>query len=405
MPAPYGLIASGFNAKQIDEVLADAQAKEQQLIDPNIDVQPTNPLGVLNGIMAAELADLWLLLLALYAGMDPDTAANDQLTGLALLTGTERQAPYPTIVTGCTVNVDASFSADPGTMFASITGNAAALFTNRAIVSNPAGVAANIDADFVAVNDGPQQCLAGTLTVISSALSGWNSITNPEDGIPGAEVETDLSLRIHREEELSAAGSSTADAIRADILKASEDDLFSSKVTSVTVLYNDTDAYDANGLSPHSIEVICYQPGFTSDDNLALATLILKSKGAGIGTRGLSSRNVTDDQGFVEVVYFTRPSEVDIWVAVTVTKDATLFPVDGATQIGEAITSYGDGLGAGGEVYAKHVASKVFDVLGVLDWTVFTIDTIDPPVGTANIVITVRQVAAFDTSRVAVTVV
>src|SRR5262249_43302973 len=155
----------------------------------------------------------------------------------------------------------------PGTMFAAITGIPAAQFTNKTAVSNPGGVPADETVDFVAVNTGPQQYLAHTLTVIAVPLSGWNSIDNDNDGSVGQDQEGDPSLRTKREEELSGGGSSTADAIRSAVLVASQNGAFTSDVVSCKVLFNDADAVDANGLPAHSIEVICYQPGNTSDDD------------------------------------------------------------------------------------------------------------------------------------------
>jgi hypothetical protein len=300
------------------------------------------------------------------------------------------------------VNVDAGFTAAAGTMFASVTGSPTAVFTNTDDVSNPGGIAADETVNFEAINTGPIQCLAGTLIVISQPLSGWNTITNANDGTVGKDIESDSSLRIRRQEELSAAGSSTADAVKAEILIASDANTFSVPVVSCSVLFNDTDIIDANGLSPHSIECIVLQPGATSDDDQLLANLILASKGAGIGTHGTSSKTAVDSQGNSDIIYYTRPDEITIYVAVTVLIDSTLYPADGDTQLKVAMAGFVSGVGEGNTVYAKHVESEAFSITGVKDVTVFKIDTVYPPTGTTNIAIGIREIASLSTGDIVV---
>jgi hypothetical protein len=179
-------------------------------------------------------------------------------------------------------------------------------------------------------------------------------------------------------------------------------------------LHNDTDVTDANGLPPHSVEVIAYQPGNTTDDDTALANLILNSKGAGIGTHGTSNATATDSQGNTEVINFTRPSPEDLYIAITVKTDPRVFPSNGATLVKNALLAYGAlEFAPGIEVFAKALQAVVFPnpadpfagVPGVQDVTVFTVDTVNPPVNTGNLTIGVRNIALLDSSRIFVTVI
>jgi len=412
MAGPFGVVDEGFNVKTTDDILASVQQRQTQEISASLDVQPTALVGQFNGIFSDELGDAWAAIGAVYNGMDPDEAAGDQLDNVCLISGTERDDATAT-VTQATVNVDASFHADPETMFASITGNAAAVFTNELAVDNPGGVPANVAAAFKAVSTGPTQCLAGTLTVIAQPLAGWNSITNATDGAPGRNIETDPQLRQKRNQELSAAGSTTADAIRADVLETLITPFTTTDTINCTVLHNDTDYTDANNVPPHSVEVIAYQPGNTSDDDQKLADLILASKAAGIGTYGLASKLSTDSQGIQTLIKYTRPSPLNLYIAITVVVNKN-FPTDGAAQVVNALLAYGQAEYApGGEVFLKALAGSIFPdpldpakgVPGVDDYTTFTCDTNPVPVGTVNIPTSVRQIASFDSGRIFVTVV
>lgn len=405
MAGPFGVTPTGWLAKPRAQSLSDMQAIELAQIDPNLDLQPPDPIAVLTGIVADAVGELWEVGGAVYGGMDPDVASDDQLTGLAQITGTERLGPQPTQVLGCTVNVNAGFSAAAGTMFANPIGNSAALFTNKTAVSNPGGSPANETVDFVAADNGPTQVLAGTLTQIAQFLTGWNSITNPTDGVPGTDVEDDPDLRLRRNEELSASGASTAAAIQSDVLAQLVAPTTTSDTLACTVLYNDTDATDANGLPPHSIEVIAYQPGSTGPDDTALANLILAQKAAGVGTNGTSSTTGTDSEGNTETIKFTRPATTTFYVAVTVKGSVN------ATAVRAALAAYASKeYQPGASVYLKALQSSLFlhpsdpiiGVPGIVDVLDFRIDTVYPATGTSNIVIDARHIAALSTIDVVV---
>lgn len=414
MPGPYGLTSTGFNPKPLDQIISDMEQIELAEISPSLNVQPEEPIGVLNGIMAQAIAELWQLAAALYNGMDPDQATQDQLTALALITGTSRLGATQTQVIGCTVNIAASFvTAAPGTVFASVVNNPSAIFMNKETITYPGGGGnQNVTVDFEAVLPGPTQCLAGTLTTMAQPLTGWNSITNPTDGVIGTNGESDADLRARREQELSNTGATTADAIKADVLKQLVSPTTTSDTTGCTVLYNDSDVVDANGLPPHSIEVIALQPGNTSDDDQALADLILKSKAAGIQTYSgnSTSKVVIDGQGNSETVFYTRPTATTIYVAITVVTDPKI--TVNAAQIQAALVNYAAGIPGviagkyqpGVEVFALALEAQAFTVPGVLDISAFAVGTAPGPTLHANIPINVRHQAVLSTGNIAVTI-
>lgn len=397
MAGTWGLTSSGYVAKPLDQILSDMQADQLVNISPNLNQQAPDPIAVLTGEVASELSELWQGEAALYSGMDPDTADGDQLTGVSLLTGTERLAPEKTQVPGCTVNVDpGTYLA--GTLFARTTSDTVSQYTNKTDVVNSGGSAANFTVDFQAVDTGPTTVNASTLTLIAQAVTGWNSITNTNAGVPGTNGEDDPDLRIRREEELQASGTSTAAAIRSDVLAKMVTPTTSSDTLNCTVLYNDTDATDANGLPPHSIEVIAYQPGNTSADDKALADLILAQKAAGVGTNGTTSKTATDSQGNTETISFTRPSTTTIYVACNVKGSVTAQAVVDALTAWTA-KSWQPGVSA--IILAMQAAlfpnpaDTTIGVPGLTDVLSFNIGTVHPAVGTSNVTIDARHVAVL----------
>jgi uncharacterized phage protein gp47/JayE len=405
----YGITATGFNAKPQAQILADINAYLLANIDAALNVNPPEPIGVLNGIVSAMFSELWQLMLALYSGMDPDVGTGDQLAGLLLLRGDIRLNATFTLSPGCVVNVNAGFSANAGTMIAAVTGTTPpSLFTNKTLVSSAGG--GNVTVDFVAVNSGPVACNAGTL-VINQALAGWNSITNSNAPTLGQSIETDPAFRLRSAQGLAAAGTSTPAAIKAAVLLQMITPTTSSNTTNCTVLFNDSDATDTNGLPPHRLEVIAYQPGNTSNDDQLLANLIFSLKAAGIGTYGLASKTATDTQGNSEVILYTRPSTVRLYVSVSIHINSATFAGDTAVQ--NAVAKYSTtGVSPGGTVYLAGIVAALMPVAtdpsagvaGVLGVTLSLVklDTVTPPVATSDFALGIRQVGTIAAGDVTV---
>lgn len=415
--ANYGLLSTGFAVKPQAAILDDMQNSELVLVSTNLDFQPTALMGVLNGIVSGSLSELWQLAGALYNGMDPDNAVDEQLTSLALITGTVREGATPTEVV-CTVNVGPFFSAAPGAMIARAVNNTEALFENTTTVSNPTASPVNATVTFACTTNGPVQVLAGTLTIISVALTGWNSITNATDGTPGQNEESNSALRIRRNLDLENAGSSTADSIRSDVLEKAQPGV-TAGVTYVTlscsVLHNDTDTTDANGIPPHSVEVVAYAPpstNFSDPNNLALAQIILDSKAAGIGTSGFAAEVVVDSQGTEETIRFTRPIVDNPVIVIDVlVNPAVPLPSDWDTQIKEVLIAYGNSIYVpGSTIYPRALESSIFDqaywllagssvnLSFILDINVFTVEG-----GTIPVPYSFRHIPVVDSGSITVT--
>lgn len=415
-----GLTPTGFEVKTIDQILADMEAIELVQVSPSLNIQPPDIVGVMNGMVAQMASDLWLLGLALYSGMDPDLASDDQLTGLSEITGTERLAPAQTQAPHCTVSIAPSFvTAAPETMFAAVSGNPAAVFTNKEAVAYPGGGGnQNVTVDFQAVLAGPTQCLTGTLTVMSQPLTGWNSITNPNPSVIGFNVESDPDLRVRRRQELSSNGGGTPGAIKSAVLTQLVTPTTTSNTIGCTVLFNDTDAVDVNGLPPHSIEVIANQPTPTSGDDQALVNLIFEEKAAGINTYSgnATSKVATDSEGNTETIFYTRPTSVPIYIAITVqtTGAAAFIAAGGVAAVQAALANYANGVNGnpgeyqpGVNVVANPLKAQVFTspndpsvgVPGVVDVTAFAIGFAPSPVSSLTLPITVRQQAQVTASN------
>lgn len=234
---------------------------------------------------------------------------------------------------------------------------------------------------------------AGTLSVIVAPVAGWISIINALDAVLGAEVEDDAAYRRRQQDELTASGGGTVDAIRADLLRVPD-------VRAVRVFENVLDVVSPEGLPPHSVEAIVLD-GLDQD----IADQLWRSKPAGIETHGTVVLAVEDSAGDPHTIRFSRPVERPVRVWLNVHVDTESFPVDGVAQIQTRVAELGDReFGVGDDVIRSRYFCTVLEVDGVRDVSPLLHAFVPGGFTTANLPIGRRELATFDSSRVTVIV-
>lgn len=441
--ADYGLTPTGFVPKTLEILRDGVEADEKSAFGASLDVSDGSLLGQINGIVCEQYAELWEGLEAVYHSQGSDDSTDSALDAVCLITGTIREPARSSAVTltltgtnGTNVPAESQASVtDAGDLFQ--TTESATLVTldswvnttayvigdrvtnsSRAYVCIEAGTsagsggptttddditdgtvhwrymgegAAAVDVEAESIETGVIVGNSGTIVIIETPVSGWQSVINLEDADLGADVETDESLRTRRELELARAGKSPADAIRADLLDVED-------VTHATVFYNDTDETDADDVPPHSVEVLV-----RGGDDQDIWDTLFDAVAAGIRTYGSEEGTTEDSEGTEHDVAFSRPEDIDIYVEIDVTKDPFTYPVDGDDQIEEAIVTAGDARGTGLDAVASWISAQGFSVTGVLDVTAVRIGIAPGPVSSATISIDRRQLAKYDTIRITVT--
>jgi uncharacterized phage protein gp47/JayE len=238
-------------------------------------------------------------------------------------------------------------------------------------------------------SDGPTVANAGTLTVIVTPVTGLTSALNITDATVGRLTENDNQYRARRALTLQIAGAGTFEAIRSRLLELSG-------VTAAILFENVNDIPDTDGRPPHSFESIV-QGG----DQDAIANLLWAVKPAGIQTDGSILTTITDSQGQPHPVRFSRPTDLPVYVAVTITKNSN-FPANGAAGAAQAIVDAGNALGIGKEVVViPYLISSLASIPGIEN-VVLNIGLSPGPVTDANIPVAPNEIADFDLSRVTV---
>lgn len=400
-----GLTAQGFQAKTLQEILAEIQADQLAEVAADLDLSPAQPLGQINGIISDKLAEAWELLALAYSAFNESQAEGYLLTALALLTGTKRPPASKSTVT-CTLTLAAATTVPAGRVI-SVTGQPTIRFVLTAdVVSTTSGDYPGI---FEAEITGPVVANAGTLEVIVTPVSGWTAVTNPLDAAVGRNEATDTELRQRRAEELAAPGSSTTDAIRSDILQIEHTD-GSKPVEECRVFENTTLVTDGDGLPGKSFEVVLWDGATPLATNAEIGKVVWESKPSGIESYGVTSANVLDSLGFTRTIRFTRATQRLVWLTYTLTTDNTFDPINGPAALKALVVSRSDALlkqAGGGHVLGADVIALAFravalEITGVVDISDFRLGFASSPTGTANLTIASRELARFDTSRIVV---
>lgn len=483
MATVYGLTAEGYVGKPLSVVVDELQTNYLNILGASAgtEVDKTIPLDSLAGQEITMLSDgfaaMWDLAGAIVASLDPNQASDAALDQLCALTGTVREAQtFSTDTVTCTGRPGTSLivgrqakTTDTNAIFASTAQGTIAALTawaaltgysvgdrrtnsGKAYVCTTAGTSAAsggpsttasditdgtvhwkymgtgtgaVDIVFKAVSAGPVGALAGTLATIVTPVDGWQGAINLLDAQVGALQETNPALRVRREAELAGQGGSTADAIRAAILKVNEGstDPNHQPPTSCTVFYNDTDLPDANGVPAHAVEVLVQ--GGTAQD---ITQAVWKAVGAGTATYGNQTGVATDSQGNPQIVNWSRPVQVLVYVTATVGYDSSQWTSSALVVQAalSALLTYGEQFPIGTDVRASPLQGAILykpsatdtsgnavvpapdgsvAAPGLLEVSPLYIGTSPSPGSSTTITISNRQLAVFDSSRCVITAV
>ena len=171
-------------------------------------------------------------------------------------------------------------------------------------------------ATFTCQSEGAIQAGAATLTQIITTTPGWDAVTNATAAEVGQLVESQAAFETRRYQSVALNGRSTTAAVYARV--AEVNNVIAAYVTDNKTNVNKT--IDGYTLSPHSIYVAVI--GGDDDD---IAEAIYNSVSAGCDYNGNTTVNVTDPSTrAVEAVTFMRPTQLPLYVKVTIQDDGNL---------------------------------------------------------------------------------
>lgn len=403
-----GLNPEGFQILTIPQIVDDTSQQLQLEFGQSI-LKPKTFLTFMVGVVGNSAGLVWEALESLYDAFNPDKASGFLLEDLSLLTGTFKNFAKPSMANVIFCGDD-GFVVDANTLamtestekrFASTTPVAIALLdawtittayaegdrvtnASRCYQCITAGVSdgsggptttadditdgsahwiyigegdSAVDAVMLSIDLGPIVAVAGDLNQIVTPVGGLNSVRNIEDAKLGNIDETDEELRLRRNAELKGAARTPADAIRTAVSRLDG-------VVGVTVFQNLTNVTNGDGMPPHSVEVLV-QDG----DDQDIWDALWANVAAGIVTYGTENGTTLDSQGVTQDRAFSRPTEKNIHVDITLIKDPNFYPVNGDDAVAADIVAFGELGGSGKDAVPSSLGAQAFNVDGVIEVT------------------------------------
>jgi uncharacterized phage protein gp47/JayE len=351
---PFGITPSGFVPKTFEVLREELQNEFRARFGSNINLGPGSVFSHLIDIFALFLAEVW--------DIAEDTALSHTVAGaegtwldeIGLLIGFERLPATPSRIV-LTLHGASGTLVPAGSKFV-VTGTDKEFETESDVTILPSG---DVNVNAVCTKTGPITVDPLSPWTIITPVAGLDSVTNSQAAQPGRDRETDEEFRTRILNVTLALGRSTVESILNHLLLAG--------ASRAIVIENDTDTTDSEGRPPHSIE--CVVEGGDED---AIAKTIWENKAAGIQTFSTASgtfkivKTVTDSQGFVHTIEFSRPVQVPIYVWAKITKNAEEeVPADLADQVKKAIVVEGSKFGIGKDVISQRLLGAVAGIKGV----------------------------------------
>ncbi|WP_029570451.1 baseplate J/gp47 family protein [Pantoea ananatis] len=382
--------AQGISAPDYQTILSTITGYFQQIYGTDAYIDPDSKDGQMISLLALAIHDANNSAIQVYNSFSPSTAMSDALSRNVKINGIGRNGETRSVVDLLCI----------GTTGQTIT-NGSVRDANNIIWNLPASVTIQPGGQVIATatcaTPGAVAAMPGTINQISTPTRGWTSVTNPSAATVGTAVEQDSALRIRQSQSVALPSITPFAALDGAI----------SNVPGVTrhKLYeNDTGSADANGLPAHSVAAIV-----DGGDVTAVAQIICGKKGQGVSTFGSTSVVVPDYWGNPHTIYFSRPSPVPVYVAITL-KVFTGYTTQVGNDIKTAVAAYINALSIGDDVLLSRVYSPAN--LGVMsggesryyDINSLQIGRSAAGVAAANIVTAYNEAVTCSVDNIAITV-
>lgn len=349
---------NGFLIPSTQAVLAGVAEDINQAFGGALNPALNTPQGQLATSEAAVVDSVNTTFLFLTNQFDPAFASGRYQDALARIYFLERNPSQPTVVQAlCSGLVGVVIP--EGALAVAADGNQYSCTEAGTIP-----VSGSITLSFACVAVGPIPCPEGTLNQIFQSVPGWDSITNPSDGVLGNDVEGRAAFEARRAASVAHNSIGSLPSILGAVL--SVPNVIDAFVTENTANANQT--IGGVVLAPHSLYV-----AVVGGDVDVVAKAIWSRKAPGCGYNGNTTVTVLDQSpGYTAPfpsyqVTFETPASLPILFAVNLASNPQV-PSDAAAQVQNAIINAfagGDG-GSRAKIGTTIFASRFYAPIAAL---------------------------------------
>lgn len=312
-------------------IRSEVEEEFRSAFGQDLNTDPSTPQGTLitriteeRDFIARQNADL-------ANQINPDIAGGIFLDAIWALSRGSRKPRQPVRINGVELTGDPATTIPAGSSAYTESGEEFLLVAD--VLLNGAGTGTGV---FESTSEENFSVAPGQLNTIGTPVTGWDAITNPNQSTPAVPEESDAQARRRRMQTMALQTISTREAIISRIMNIES-------VRSMNFLENtasSTQTISGVSMSAHSIWA-CVEGG--TNEEIADALYRTKTVGAQYNNSGgtITTVNVTDPwSGQITAVRFSRPTEINVLVRVTVSPIA----LDVQTLIPMFVMNYVNGL-------------------------------------------------------------
>lgn len=393
---PAGVVVPG----QVD-VLAGVQADINAAFGGGVDPGLHTPQGQLAQSFTAIIGDKNAQIAAVASQVNPDLADGRWQDAIGRIYFLDRIAASGTVVTAvCSGLIGTVIPA--GSVAQDSNG-----YRYASTAAATIGAGGTVNVQFQNLTLGPVACSPGTLTTIYTAVTGWESLTNPGAGALGTDVETRADFETRRRNSVAINAINSVQAIYANVLSVAN-------VIDAFVIDNPTDAVVNYGstaypLAKHSI-CVSVAGGIAAD----IAAAIWTKKPPGCNYNGNTSALITDTNYAppqpVYTVTWLTPSPTAVHFAVQIA-DSDSLPANIIYLVNAAIVSAFNGTDGSprariaSTIYASRYYAPVSAVDGAVQILSIMMGKGSDPVTSAALTFGIDELPTITSANVAVTLV
>lgn len=398
----FGMTDQGFKPKRLADIMDSITEKVRGISDPDTGEYPfvnetaDGLLMQFASILAEELSICWEQAYIASTQFDPPNSTGAALRGLVQINGINPSYGSATQIP-MTLGGTPGVVIPAGSRISNTDGSEIYQTTESATIANDGTVVVNA----TCTENGPNEPDAGTIIAIQTPIYGWSYATNGAATSVGTDPDTDTDLHIKQERATSATSYRQVDAIIGGLTNVPG-------VTFARLYVNSTVTTDARGIAGKTMAAVV-----VGGEDQAIANVLRLKAGSLDNFQGNLTNPIsyTGPLGDVQEIDFYRPTEVPVWVEVTIAvTNSASFPDNAGEQIKQAIVDYAEydqsglaGFPPGADVILSRLYTPINSVPG-FKVTSLTIGKTSGALSASDIEIAWNELATFDADRITVSI-
>lgn len=310
------LDANGLQTATYEELRTQLTTALTDFLGSDVSFDSNTPDGQLVNIEATAGVDIRGLIKSVFNSYNPDLAQGLALDNICQINGIQRQGGSFTLQE-VQITVDRNLTLQGlDLLINSIDGTGfivADTSGNQFILANTTNLTVGVNnLVFRAKDLGQITTTSNTISVPVSVVVGVVSVNNSTGATEiGKSAELDVDLRVRRKKSVSKNGNNSVNSIYANLINLSG-------VVQVFIQENTSDIIDIYDIPSHSIWCI-----IEGGADLSIANTINTYKSTGCGMKGDVIVDITNIQGTVQQIKFSRPQAENLYIKFDLKRTTT----------------------------------------------------------------------------------